>query len=50
MDYPPAPNISNDAQELVDDRGDNQELHVDPLAQDYQEDISLHALVVVTTP
>ena len=50
MDYPPAPNISDDAQEPVDDRGDNQELHVDPLAQDYQEDISLHALFVVTTP
>ena len=49
MDYPPAPNISNNAQEPVDDRGDNQELPVDPLAQDDQEDISLHALAVVTT-
>ena len=49
VDYPPAPDISDDVQEPVDDRGDNQELPVDPLAQDNQEDISLHALAIVTT-
>ena len=32
VDYPPTPDISNVAQEPVDDRGDNQELPIDPLA------------------
>ena len=50
VDSPPAPGIFYDAQDPVDAEGDIQQLLVDLPTQDDQLEISLHALVGVTTP
>ena len=50
VDSSPPPEIFYDAQDTVDVGGDIQKLRVDLLAQDDHPEISLHALVRVTTP